>query len=165
MKPRPSSTRDPVWHDTPPTSERIVTGISRIAAALRAAVWQFATAQGLNPTQVEILERLLTRDEGVRLSWLAQQLGVSAASASDSIAALVAKGLVQKGPAPEDGRAIALKLTVEGRKLAERFSEAMSFAFEAIDELPDETQSALYASLLGVMGKLQQLERFPEIVS
>ncbi len=159
MKSRPPS----VWSDTPPTSERIVTGISRIAAALRAAVWQFATAEGLNPTQTEILERLLTRDEGVRLSWLAQQLGVSSASASDSIAALVTKGLVEKNAVPDDGRAVALKLTAAGRALAKKFSQAMAFAFDAVDELPEQTQEALFTSLLAMMGKLQQAERFPEI--
>lgn len=159
MKTRPSS----VWSSTPATNERIVTGISRIAAALRAAVWQFATSEGLNPTQVEILERLLARSEGVRLSWLAQQLGVSSASASDSIASLVAKGLVEKNVMPSDGRAVALKLTAAGRTLAAKFSEAMAFAFDAVAELPQQTQEALFTSLLGMMGKLQQADRFPEI--
>ncbi len=152
-----------VWSDTPPTSERIVTGIARIAGVMRAAVWQFATAEGLNPTQTEILQRLLVRDEAVRLSWLAQQLGVSSASASDSVASLVTKGLVKKNAVPDDGRAVAIKLTPTGRALATKFSQAMAFAVDAVDELPAATQAALFTSLLAMIGQLQQTERFPQI--
>ncbi|WP_024302501.1 MarR family winged helix-turn-helix transcriptional regulator [Pseudogulbenkiania sp. MAI-1] len=151
------------WTSTPPTSERIVSAISRIAAVLRAGTWQFATSEGLNPTQVEIVEMLAARQEGVRVSWIAQQLGVTVASASDSIAALTAKGLVEKGRAPDDGRAVALRLTAPGRELADRIAGALGFAYEAVDGLPGATQEALYGSLLALIGRLQQAHRFPEI--
>lgn len=156
-------TNQPPWQDTPATSERIVSAIARIAAVLRAGAWQFATAEGLNPTQVDILEMLLSRREGVRLSWIAHQLGVTAASSSDSIASLVAKGLVEKGRASDDGRAIAVKLTSAGRALATRISEAMGFASEAVEALPPAIRQNLYAALLALIGKLQQTDRFPEI--
>jgi len=151
------------WESTPATSERIVSAISRIAAVLRAGAWQFATSEGLNPTQVEILEMLLARSEGVRLSWIAEQLGVTNASASDSIASLHAKKLVKKGRAADDGRAVAVKLTAPGRTLAEKISGAREFAFEAVNQLPKQTQEALFTSLLALIGGLQKEERFPEI--
>ncbi len=159
MNPPPT----PPWQDTPATSERIVGAISRIAAVLRAGMWQFATAEGLNRTQVEILEILLARRDGVRLGWIAQQLGVTPATASDSIATLTAKGLVEKGRAVDDGRAIALKLTAEGRALALRIDGSMAFASQAVDRLPADTQQAMYAGLLALIGQLQQSGRFPEI--
>lgn len=151
------------WSDTPATSERIISAISRIASVLRTGAWQFATAEGLNPTQVEILEILRSRSEGVRLSWIAQQLGVTTASASDSIASLTTKKLVKKGRAPDDGRAVALKLTASGRALASKIAEAMEFAFEAAEQLPATSSEALFTSLLALIGKLQQADRFPEI--
>lgn len=151
------------WIGTPATSERIVSALSRIAAVLRAGTWQFATAEGLNPTQVEIVEMLATRKEGVRVSWIAHQLGVTVASASDSIAALTAKGLVEKGRAPDDGRAVALRLTSAGQGLAGRIAGALGFACEAVEGLPGATQEALYGSLLALIGRLQQTNRFPEI--
>jgi len=85
------------WHDTPAKSERIVSAITRISSVLRSGAWQFATTEGLNPTQVDILEALRSRGGGVRLSWIAQHLGVTAASASDSITSLTTKGLIEKG--------------------------------------------------------------------
>lgn len=151
------------WRDTPPTSERIVSAISRIGIALRAGAWEFATAEGLNRTQVEILDMLHSREAGVRLAWLAQQLQISAATASDSVAALVAKGLVHKRAAPDDGRAIALQLTAAGHVLADRISAASGFAVDAIDKLPAATQQQLFTTLLAVIGELQRNDRFGEL--
>ena len=151
------------WSATPAISERIVSAISRIANVLRSGAWQFATAEGLNPTQVDILQILLSRDAGVRLSWMAQQIGVTTASASDSVASLVAKKLVEKGRASDDGRAIAISLTIEGKRLAKKINSAMSFAFDAVSELPDASQQAMFDGLLATIGRLQQSERFPEI--
>lgn len=158
-----NSIKPSAWSATPAISERIVSAISRIANVLRSGAWQFATAEGLNPTQVDMLQLLLSRDGGVRLSWIAQQIGVTAASASDSVASLVAKKLVEKGRASDDGRAIAINLTIEGRRLAKKINGAMSFAFDAVSELPDASQEALFKGLLETIGKLQQSERFPEI--
>jgi len=151
------------WSDTPATSARIVSAISRISAVLRAGSWQFATAEGLNPTQVDILELLLARTDAVRLSWLAQQLSVTNASASDSVSALVTKGFVEKGRAFDDGRAVALKLSPSGRTLAQKINESMGFALDAVAGLPGDSQQALYSNLLLLIRRLQMTDRFPEI--
>jgi DNA-binding MarR family transcriptional regulator len=155
--------RASAWRSTPATNVRILSAISRIANVLRTGAWQFATAEGLNPTQVEVLEMLSSRAEGVRLSWIARQLGVTAASASDSVASLTAKGLVEKSRASDDGRAVALRLSIAGRALANRISQATDFALEAADCLPEPTRNALFTSLLALIGKLQQTDHFPEI--
>ncbi|CAH1904958.1 MarR family transcriptional regulator [Candidatus Nitrotoga sp. HW29] len=151
------------WKDTPAKSERIVSAITRIASVLRSGAWQFATTEGLNPTQVDILEALRLRRAGVRLSWIAQHLGVTSASASDSITSLTAKGLIEKGRDSGDGRAVALRLTRAGQDLAARISNSVGFAHEAVADLPQPTQDALFESLLALIGKLQQSNRFPEI--
>jgi DNA-binding MarR family transcriptional regulator len=152
-----------VWNDTPSVQERIVSAISRIASVMRGGMWQFATQEGLNPAQADMLQLLLSRREGVRLSWLAQQLAISPASASDSVSALVSKGLVQKARAADDGRAVALLLTQAGVELAQRASQSLSFAGNAVSELPPATQEALLTGLLQLIGQLQRNERFPEI--
>lgn len=151
------------WRQTPATSERIVSAISRIGTALRAGAWEFATAKGLNRTQVEILEILHSRKAGVRLAWLAQQLQISAATVSDSVTALVGKGLVHKRPALDDRRAIALQLTAAGRALADNIGAASGFAVAAIEQLPASTQQCLFTALLAVIGELQRNDRFGEL--
>lgn len=151
------------WQDTPPLSARTLSALTRIASVLRAGEWQFASRAGLNPTQLDILQLLSPRPEGMRLSWLAEQLGVTAASASDSASSLVSKGWLEKTRAVDDGRAIALRLTPAGHDLAGHIPEASQFAEAALSRLPPGQQEALYDSLLALIRQLQQAERFPEL--
>lgn len=145
------------------TSARIVFALSRLGSVLRSGMWEFATSENLNPAQAEIMQLLLSRPQGARLSWIARQLSISAASASDSVAALVSKGLVRKARAADDGRATDLHLTPEGRALAERIAGATGFADQAAAALPPQTQQQLLAGLLQLIGQLQKSERFPEL--
>lgn len=151
------------WDSTPDVSARIVTAIGRIATVLRSGMWEVSTSEGLNPAQAEILQLLLHRTRGVRLTWLAKQLSISAASASDSVAALVAKGLVRKAKAEDDGRATALHLTAEGETVAARLGHALSFADAAASRLPAAQQLQLLTGLFKLIAELQKTDRFPEL--
>ncbi|OON63530.1 MarR family transcriptional regulator [Massilia sp. KIM] len=151
------------WDSTPDVSARIVTAIGRIATVLRSGMWEVSTSEGLNPAQAEILQLLQHRTRGVRLTWLAKQLSISAASASDSVAALVAKGLVRKAKAEDDGRATALHLTPEGEAVAARLGHALSFADSAASRLPAAQQLQLLTGLFKLIAELQKTDRFPEL--
>jgi DNA-binding MarR family transcriptional regulator len=159
----PKKAAHPAWTDTPALSSRVVNAIARVASAMRTAAWQFGTAEGLNPAQLEILEMLAARRDGVRVSWIAEQLGVTSASASDSVSAVVDKGLVTKGRASHDARVTEVMLTPAGRRVVARLRDAMAFASEAVDALPGASQDALYSSLLALIGRLQSAQRFPDI--
>ena len=100
-------------------SDQITFALSRLAVLWRAEVWQAAAAEGLNPAQAEILGHLARRGP-VRQVDLVTALGVSAASLSDSVASLVAKGLVTRQPDPDDGRARRVGLSASGPEIAER---------------------------------------------
>lgn len=151
------------WDGTPDVSARIVTAIGRIASVMRSGMWEFATAENLNPAQAEILQLLQARSNGVRISWLAAQLSISVASVSDSVSTLVSKGLVRKAKAADDGRATALFLTAEGAALAERIGGAVSFADDAAAALPPAMQVDLLTGLLKLIAQLHKTERFPEL--
>lgn len=151
------------WKDTPDVSARIVTSIGRIASVMRSGMWDFATAENLNPTQAEILQLLQGRPRGVRLSWLASQLSISAASASDSVAALVSKGLVMKARDEDDGRASALHLTSEGAATATRIGSALGFVEDAVSAIPSTQRTELLTGLYKMIAQLQKTERFPEM--
>jgi DNA-binding MarR family transcriptional regulator len=154
---------DNPWKDTPEISARIVTAIGRIASVMRSGMWEFATAENLNPAQAEILQLLQSRTQGVRLSWLAAQLSISAASASDSVSALVSKGLLYKARAEDDGRATALFLTKEGAAMAARIGGALGFAEDAAAALPVAQQTELLSGLFKLIAQLQKTDRFPEM--
>jgi len=151
------------WDGTPDLSARIIVAISRVSSVLRAGMWEFATAENLNPAQAEIVQLLRDRTHGVRLSWLATQLSVSNASASDSVTALVAKGLVRKDRAEDDRRATALWLTDEGKVLADRLAGALGFADDAAARLDRALQEQLLVGLFKLIAELQKSERFPAL--
>lgn len=151
------------WDSTPDISARIVTAIGRIASVMRSGMWEFATAENLNPAQAEILQLLQARSSGVRISWLAAQLSISVASVSDSVSTLVSKGLVRKAKAADDGRATALFLTDAGAAIANRIGSAVSFADDAAAALPPAMQVELLTGLLKLIAQLHKTERFPEL--
>lgn len=151
------------WDGTPDVSARIIVAISRLSTVLRAGIRDFATTENLNPTQAEILQLLAKRTRGVRLNWLANQLSVSPASASDSVATLVTKGLVRKDRAADDGRASALWLTDEGAAAAERLAGALNFADDAVAKLDNEVQEQLLVTLFKLIVQLKHRGRFPAL--
>jgi len=154
---------DNPWETTPQVPARIITAIGRIGSVMRSGMWEFATRENLNPAQAEILQLLQARTHGVRLSWVAAQLSISTASASDSVAALVGKGLVRKARAQDDGRATALFLTADGADVAARIGSAVSFAEQAAAGMPVAVQTELMTGLFKLIAELQKTERFPQL--
>ena len=151
------------WHDTPPTPERVVTVLSRIASVMRGNAWRSATAAGLTPTQADLLALLAARPPGVRLAWLAEQMCISSATASDAVSALVAKGWAHKARAADDARALSLSLTRSGRALARRLGASCGVVESAAAALPTQAQEQLLSGLLELVGELQRAEGFPEL--
>jgi len=152
--------RETPWQDTPDVSTHIVAAVGRIASVMRSGMWEFATAEHLNPTQAEILHLLQEHPQGVRLSWLAVQLSISAASASDSVFSLANKGLIHKARARDDGRATTLSLTADGEMAATRIRKARAFADDAAASLPLAQQRKLLEGLDNLIVQLQKTERF-----
>ncbi len=74
-----------------------------------------------------------------RLSDLAEVLSVSKPSASNMVSKLEKKGLLQRHSAPDDGRAVLIKLTTEGSKL-------MAMDDKVFQKLTEKVQSALTTS-------------------
>lgn len=60
----------------------------------------------------------------VRLSDLAQELGVDVSTVSRQVQALEQKGLVTRGPDPVDGRAVRLELSRKGRAVLRKMQAA-----------------------------------------
>src|SRR5918994_3277180 len=104
---------DPLPPDEP-LARRVSTGLAKIGLALKHQAWVEAGGRGLTPTQGQVLALLRANPAGLRLGVLAEQLGVTAATTSDSVTALQRKGLVTKKAAAEDGRGVAVVPTPNG---------------------------------------------------
>jgi DNA-binding MarR family transcriptional regulator len=137
--------------------QRIIMGLSKIGLALKSRSWQDASQQKLTPTQGQILALLRSKGiGGMRLSELANKLGVSAATSSDAVTTLVEKGLVQKCKAVDDGRAIAISLTPKGQQIAAQASDWPDFLLDAVGELSETEQEVFLKGLIKMIRKLQE---------
>lgn len=139
-----------------PLGQQLVVGLNKIGMVLKSQAWQDAGTEGLTPTQGQILAFLNSnRATGMRLSEVANALGITAATASDAVAVLINKQLVSKERAIDDARAIAVKLTQPGQEFANRVAGWSDFMLSAIDELSSQEQEIFLKGLIKIIHKLQ----------
>jgi DNA-binding MarR family transcriptional regulator len=142
--------------------QRVSIGLAKIGIALKSQSWHDAGTQGLTPTQGQILTLLQSGDrQGMRLSEIAEGLAVTPATASDAVAVLVDKGLVQKAKSVQDKRAIAVTLTQQGSQQAAKVSCWSDFLSEAVEALSEEEQVVFLKGLTKIILKLQEQGRIP----
>lgn len=139
-----------------PLDRRVGMALGKIGAALRSHAWKGAEAQRLTPTQGDILALMRARGGPQRLSQVADGLGITRPTACDSVATLVRKGLLLKERDASDGRAIALRLTVDGVWEADRIAHWPDFLAAAVGTLSQAEQETVYQALLKMIGALQQ---------
>lgn len=139
--------------------DQIAAGIGRLAAFWRASRWQDAWEHGLHPTQAEILARIAA--EPRRNATLAQALGVTSATLSDSVSALVAKGLAERRPDPSDRRAQRVAATPEGLGIAARLPGAPRALQHQLAALPETERGALLRTLTRIIRGLQEARAIP----
>lgn len=151
---------DPLPPDEP-LDRRVTTGLAKIGIALKQQAWVEAGGRGLNPTQGQVLALLRANPAGLRLGVLADQLGVTAATTSDSVAALQRKGLVTKEPTAGDGRGVVVLLTPTGIREAAAAAAWPDFLLEAVDELSAEEQATFLRALVAMIRSLQERGRIP----
>lgn len=145
-----------------PLPRRLQDGLQRIAAVLRADEWGVTEGLGLNPTQLHLLTYLAGRGAGgMRVKAIAAHLGVSQPTATDSIAALERKGLIEKRPDPADARAVAVRATAAGRNLVRLAGRAVTLTGQALEGLAEADQAALLVLIVKVIRALQQAGAVP----
>ncbi|HEV7309200.1 MarR family winged helix-turn-helix transcriptional regulator [Ensifer sp.] len=150
-------------NSTPPLVDRIGDGLSRVATAMRTEAWTAADAIGLNPTQLQILTFLVARGStGMRVKQIAAYLGVSQPTTTDSINALLRKGLVEKRADPSDARALSVAATEQGEDALRQAGRLASATEDAIAGLSRLEQQDLLTHLVKIIRNLQTSGAIPE---
>jgi len=129
---------------------------------MRSQAWEWAESAGLTPTQGEILVLLMQRKNPLRLGEIARETALTAATTSDAVSTLEAKGLVEKRRAIEDGRALAVKLTPRGRAAAKRAQQWPDFLADAINSLRGDERAIFYRTMIKMIRQLQVQGDIPE---
>jgi DNA-binding MarR family transcriptional regulator len=135
--------------------------LRRLAQLAHTSAWDQWAVQRLTPTQRKILQLLGSRDESLSLCAVAHELGVTAATACDSVSALESKGLVSKQRSPTDGRALALVLTKEGQDAAMQLASLPDPLWGAFDVLGTREQETLYRLSIKMIRGLQESGALP----
>jgi len=140
---------------TEPLHRRLADGLTRLAAVARQLDWQAAASAGLSPTQADILRFVANRPEGARLTAAAAHIGVRKATASDAVTTLESKSLLRKQADALDGRAIALKATAKGARVAREWPASFG---PVVEGLSDSEQEMLLALVIKMIRQLQLRE-------
>ncbi len=112
-------------------------GLEQLATLVRAQSWRQDGTPSLPPTQAAVLRMLQGMQEGLRARQIAERLGVSAASLSDSLKTLEGRQWIRRAPDPDDARAARVRLTAAGSRLAtqlQRPGHGMGALVEALGE-------------------------------
>ena len=144
-----------------PLGARLIVGLSKIGLAMKSQAWSRAPAEGITPTQAQILVLLRDRTEGARLSTIAEALGITAPTASDAVASLVVKKLVIRGRDKEDARAARFRLSRSGARIAVRAGAWPDFLQKAVGTLDSAEQTAFLRALVKMIRTLQEAGDIP----
>jgi len=136
---------------------RVVTALNKLAIAMRTDAQERSRGHGLHPAQAQLLSLLAARPaDGLRLGELASELGVTAATASDSVAALERKGFVRRTRSAMDARVVRVSLTDDGRRAAASLAEWPDVMLQALGDLDPDECAALLRMLIKMIRSLQE---------
>ena len=134
--------------------ERMADGIVRLLTELtRRKDPSEPSTHELTTSQAQAL-RLVILDGPPRVGSLAKELGVTMATASRTVDSLVAAGLVQREPDPEDARAVRVVLTARGRREHQVRFRRFVRALERLSNELSEVERRQLADALETLGRL-----------
>ena len=135
-------------------AERMADGIIRLWAELqRRKEPGLPSTHELTTSQAQAL-RLIILDGPQRIGSLARELGVTMATASRTVDALVAAGLVEREADPRDARAVRVMLTARGRKEHALRYRRFVRALERLSDDLSEIERRQLADALETLGRL-----------
>jgi len=135
----------------PPATDPLVDALVQTAFATMAVLTKAAADADLSLTQLRALAIL--RDRRLRMTALAGHLGLEKSTMSGLVDRAEKRGLVQRAPSADDGRAVEVLLAPDGIALAERVGAEVSAALAPLTAaLGPADQRRLEALLTRMLG-------------
>lgn len=117
--------------------QQAAAGLEQLASLVRAQSWRQDGTPSLPLTQAAVLRMLAGAATPLRAAQVVERLGISAASLSDSLKALEAKGWLIRTADPTDKRASLLGVTDAGSEIVARLNDpqqGMAALMSSLDE-------------------------------
>ena len=118
-------------------------GLEQLASLVRAQSWRTDKSPSLPPTQAAVIGMLDAGPVGLKARQIAERLGISPASLSDSLKALEAKGWIVRDGDPADRRAALARLSRQGRAIAKQLCDPGQGMGRLVQDLEEEDVGAL----------------------
>lgn len=131
----------------PPPESMIGPRVNFLSKLIRRTFNEALAEQGLFSGQQDIVFYLV-ENEGVTLSQLAENLGVSVATASVSVKRMEKSGFIEKKPDRDDARIIRLYPTEKARVAPENVRNHMNSLESVLSKDMTEEEAMLLSSLL-----------------
>ena len=139
-------TSDPAGQPTEPDQRDLIDALVRASFAVMAVLNRIGAEHDLSLTQVRVLGIL--QDRRVKLSELAEYLGLDKSTISGLVDRAEKRGLLQREPNPVDGRAVDVFLTTEGRELTERGAAQIARSLSPMTGKLSRTEARRLTALL-----------------
>lgn len=136
---------------TDPSRESLVEQFPRVTRAMRRRLAGLLQPFDLSPHQARAL-RVVCRQEGSRLSDVAESLRIAPRSATEVIDVLQCRGYVERTPHPHDRRATLVVATPAGREVRAKIDKARHDDAEGFFAVLSDHERA---SLKRILSKLQ----------
>ena len=129
-----------------PDLQRSLSELTQAIGLLMRRVRAATGTQELSWSESAVLGRL-ARGGPATTADLARAEAIKPQSMRTTIAALAARGLVEREPHPTDGRQIYIQLTIQGAATRQRIQEAKhSWLAQVVSELDPQDQATLLAA-------------------
>ncbi len=138
-----------------PVERRVAVGLHKLGLAMKHQDWSSANEEGLSPTQGQILAAISV-EGALSGSELAERLGVTLSTVSESVRALVDKGYAGRSPDPRHPRAKLVSLTRRGRDAVKRVGEWPDFLAGSVAALSDGEREAVLTAVIKMIRSLQE---------
>ncbi|GAA4684390.1 MarR family winged helix-turn-helix transcriptional regulator [Frondihabitans cladoniiphilus] len=125
------------------STDNLVDGLAQTSFVITASLSRIGAENDLSLTQLRVFGILRDR-ERLRMSTLADLLGLEKSSLSGLVDRAEQRGLVERAPNADDKRAVDVALTPSGQELATRvYGEVTEALRPWIDRLPKDDQHML----------------------
>jgi DNA-binding MarR family transcriptional regulator len=135
--------------DAAPIRQELLDALVRASFATMAVLNRVGAEHDLSLTQLRVLAIL--RDRRVKVSELADYLGLDKSTVSGLVDRAAKRGLLQRSPNALDGRAVDVHVTAQGAELAERGAAEIAQALAPMTNSLAPAEARRLTSLLDRM--------------
>ncbi len=134
----------------PVESDGLVDALAQTAFAITAVLTRVSAENDLSLSQLRMLAIL--RDRRLKMTELGSYLGLEKSSMTGLVDRAEARGLLERAPNPDDGRAVDVFLTEPGDRFAEQVGRVVAESLRPMtDALPPVRQRQLQSLLEEVL--------------